>query len=311
MIEYNIIDVGKDNFKLSPSGLNKFVFNPEEWLNDMHGMSSFKGNIATIYGTCIHYIFESLFDGRTEDCYWKDVKEYLIKEVEDEIITEEESFEILNRLETNRDKIITWYINDDESTVISSEAVVKMKLPDNFSKYLNEDKTAKNGYYIAGSLDAVVAFNDGLATHTYYDGNGEEITKNKYLSLKAKALPCSMTPKEGITYGIRDYKTANRKSKSVSKYMTQLVTYAVAYNSMLKDKTKSVSFVEVVLITETKKDGLCLTTLRETISQFHEARLMALMETIVSTHSLAERYPKLEKYLFRAGIPYSTDVNIF
>jgi len=311
MIKYNVINVGNNNIKLSPSGLNKFIFNPKEWMNDMKGLSTFKGNESTIYGTCIHYIFETMYEGISEDNYWKDVKEYINKEVNKDIIDEIEQRDILNRLKKNYKTIVSWYINEDESTVLHSEKAVKLELPSKFSKNLNkENGTPVNKYFIAGSLDAIVAYRQGLQSHEFFDSENKSISKTEYLILKSKGEPCSNKINKGVTYGIRDYKTASRKCKSLSKYLTQLVTYAVAYNSMLTDKTKSVSFVEVILITETKKDGVCLTTLREKISEYHTRKLMSFLETIVTTHSLAKRYPKLDKYLFRDGVKYS-DVDIF
>lgn len=57
--EYNDIDVG-DNFKISPSQIEKFFTYPRIWYEEqVLGKKDFKGNTSTVLGTIIHAIAEA------------------------------------------------------------------------------------------------------------------------------------------------------------------------------------------------------------------------------------------------------------
>jgi len=212
-IEYNKIDVGEGNYKISPSQLTTFYRNPKEWLDILNGNNPFKGNDSTLMGTCIHYIFETQFKDITEDEYWKDVREYLNKEVLYETINEFQMNHILKTISDVYPTIVNWINNSDECNTIHSEVEVKYKLPKSITG------ETKHDYYIAGSIDAIIEDN---------------------------------TAKSESPFGIRDYKTSKRKVSNIDNYLHQLVTYAVAWNAT-HPKDQQVGFVEVVNIPITKK----------------------------------------------------------
>jgi len=149
-IGYNKIDVGVGNYKLSPSQLTVFYRNPKEWMEGMNNKSRFSGNIASIKGTCVHYMFESHFDERTKDCYWQDVKEYLLSEVALETINTFESDSIMEELTGMYDEVMEWITDTDESEVVLSEPEVKYQLPPSIVG------KCKQQYWIAGSIDAII-----------------------------------------------------------------------------------------------------------------------------------------------------------
>jgi hypothetical protein len=270
MIQYNSIKVPDGSYKLSPSSLTLFVRNPREWLDNFKGKSTFMGNVSSIRGTIVHYIFESIFDDRTEDRYWEDVETYLASEVANGVIDELQSQEIMNDVRANfYNQCIEWS-NNDSKRVLHSEPTVTYKLP----------IKAKNDYYIAGSIDAIVE--ESVMSTDMYD---ESITEPQYKS----------------EYGIRDYKTTNRKVTGIDKYLHQLVTYAIAWNATNKDK---VSFVEVINITHSKSKGTMFYTYRKNIDDTDIAKLMKMYKTIIQTHQVAKSNPSIEHLLFREGTDF-------
>jgi len=152
-ISYNKIKIPNGAIKLSPSGIAKFRKNPSEWLLDMKGKSTFTGNYSSILGTCIHYIFESNFDNRTESRYWEDVGVYLQEQVDFGVI---EEYDVRNITEELKDYYpeCNYWIDSDSMTVKESESECLYKLE-------NVGET-KNDYYLAGSIDAIVEDTEGL-----------------------------------------------------------------------------------------------------------------------------------------------------
>lgn len=309
MIEYTTVEVGKGNYRISPSSLNTFISDPKEWLNSFEGNSSFKGNEASVYGTCVHYIFESLFDGRTKAKYFEDVTDYLNKELYNDVITGEELVNIKTRVTENYDELVDWYIYEDTSLVIKSELSVKAKLPSVFKAFPEQSPD----YYVAGSIDAIVAYNDDKPTHTFYDKDCKEISRSSFLLAKSKGLPVSLTPLPSTNFGIRDYKTTKRAVKTLkdSRYLPQLFTYANAYNDSKDEVDPPVSFIEVVVIKGTKKVPVDISIVREDITEFYIKRLNMFLKDIVQTHSTMVRYPVLRPILFRDGVDFTGNPKLF
>lgn len=262
MIKYNNIKVPKGDVKISPSGLAVFYRNPKEWIDNLEGINRFNGNAATELGTCVHYIFESVHDGRTESRYWQDTEEYLQTKVDDESLLESERDEIIVKLKKHYAKIVLWATDTDESTVIQSEPSVEYKLPQSITG------KGDTGYWIAGSIDAIVE-----------DEFGE--------------------------YGIRDYKTTGRKISNIDKYMMQLLTYAIAYNATVKDDTMKVTFIEVVNVNITKTKGVQFFVIKKKLTQGLLDKMKKVYKTVTTKHKIYQKNPKLRKYLFTEGVDYA------
>jgi len=274
MIKYTKIDVPSDAFRLSPSGLATFRKNPKEWLDNLNGLTTFKGNKSSVLGTLVHYIFESNFDGRTEDRFYEDCNIYLEEQLEYGAITEEEFSEIVKLLPEYYLRCNSWMANKDVATTLYSEAVVKYQIPTTI-------ETA-NPYYLAGSIDAIV-------TMPELDVNELHGTNN-------------------VVTGIRDYKTANRKTSSLASYKLQLLTYAYAYQN---SKNVPISFIEVILITRTKSKGVEFTPIREFITQKDIDAVKSYYDEIILTHQTALKYPQIENLLFRDGVDFMGRLGLF
>lgn len=262
MIKYNNIKVPKGDVKISPSGLSVFYRNPKEWVDNLEGINRFNGNIHSELGTCVHYIFESIHDERTESRYWEDTENYLQTKVHDETLLESEKDEIITKLKKHYAKIVSWATYSDESTIIQSEPSVEYKLPQSITGKGN------TGYWIAGSIDAIVK-----------DEFGE--------------------------YGIRDYKTTGRKISSIDKYMMQLLTYAIAYNATVEDDTMKVTFIEVVNVNITKTKGVQFFVIKKKITQNMLDKMQEVYKTVTTKHKIYMKNPKLRKYLFTEGVDYA------
>lgn len=256
-IGYNKIKVPDNSYKFSPSGLVNFYRDPKEWLNTFKGRSNFKGNKATVMGTLVHYIFESHFDKRDEKQYFEDAQKYLDTEVDEEVINIMEANEIMDFIKRNYDTVNSWIDNDDNATVLESEPEVKHCLQ-GLGEFAND-------YYIAGSVDAVVV----------YEETGEKL--------------------------IRDYKTSNRKISSITNYKMQLLLYAMAYNK--ENPNSPVTGVEVVGIRELKK-GLQIDAIRYYFTDTDMKSLYKILEEVSLVHQTALKYPQIESLLFRQGVNF-------
>ena len=271
MIKYNNIKV--DGKKISPSSLNTFRRNKKEWLKSFRGEASFVGNYSSILGTVIHYVFESEFDKRTGACYYQDTREYVDSEAERNTISQQEADEIYQLMVSGYyARCVSWLMNEDTMKVVDSEPEVVHKL----------GKAGNETYYIAGSIDALII-------------DDSDVLEDSDLSVnKTNKLPKGKL-------GIRDYKSSKRKALSMSGYLSQLLTYVVAYNATHERK---VEFIEVINIVTTKTKGLQFYTMRYNFTEDDLKKVKALLKEIINSLKLIETNPVLEPYIFSAGVSF-------
>ena len=261
-IEY--VNLKCDGIKISPSGLATFRRDPEEWLANIEGRGSFKGNRATIYGTGIHYLFEQYtlakmhdiaIEDISDDIIFNIIRHYVIDQHNMDVITGEEVDWILDNIQKYQLQVKD-FVEEDSKQFEYIEIETSKLRPVGL-----KDKKTLNRYYIGGSLDALV---------------------------KDKST--------GLVF-IRDYKTSASAKKSLDSYLPQLNAYRFIWH---KEEIFGYQVINIV----TLKSKMTIKYIQNVVTANNYNGFKALLREVIETHDIGEKNPELKPYLFRKGVNF-------